>query len=612
MDKLFEKAFHLCEQILDIDVFNLMETKYKNGFSGTLGEYERMKTIHKAWSFHQMGNDETAIRVLLINAKNWIADRLTRSTLQEMSSSIAIHVTEYYQILNQFNSNTIEYYKNLENSLQKISILNAGKLLEQYSIYEIDEILAKFRMDTTDNKKFQVSRYSGVENLHFNEWQLKDHILLTSNLYRTLQSLKNLEEDGTVFYPIFVIDHDELAYSYFVFAAKEGNNILLLSDQINFKNPKNKYSGRNPYRRLDNKLGSSNYLPYNLIDWVHEQRKNCTSLVIGNCDEFYTFPVKDIEPISVLFILNLVEHGFFSSDIKQIGTLYEMVQNQKLIGPVQSSGDYFNTSDECKEFMNNSMINFKHLPAVQPIATVLPRASHAMLVSTLVTPEATERLVNWYTRQDIANDIYTTLRKTEFTDKGLLGEMLLDSDNFERLIQLAAEYHQVNIKIKGELSQTGFGARQKQVEDYYHTCWIGDYPSCSGILLSKSHLNADYCGNCGSRTGAKFFNIECKSWRLLQYACDCEREELPINFQNYNAHIFIPYIGNTILDDVDPVLNACTNEPMQRSEPNRFFIKYRLCRKCLETFDYRQKRKPECWITIDGREIIEILEQKPK
>ena len=410
---------------------------------------------------------------------------------------------------------------------------------------------------------------------------------------------------------IFVIDQDELAYSYFVFAAKEGGNILLLSDQINFNNPKNKYSGRNPYRRLEDKLGNSNYLPYNLIDWVNEQRENCTSLIIGKCDEFYTFPLKDIEPISVLFILNLVEHGFLSHEINQIGTLYEMVQNQKLIGPVKSSGDYFKTSDECKEFVNNSMINFKNLPAVQPMSVVLPQSSHAMLVSTLVTPEATERLTNWYIRQDIANDLYVTLKKSQLSDKELLGEMILDSDNFDRLIQLAAKYIQVHIKIKGELSQIGFGYRQNRMEGYYHKCWIGDY-DCSGILLSKYNKNAGYCCHCDSRANAKFFNIECKSWRLLQYVCDCEREELPINFQNYNAHIFIPYIGNPILDDVDPVLNACTKEPMQQEYQNRFLVKFGLCQECLEKFDYRKKRKPECWITIDGREIIEILEQNPK
>lgn len=52
------------------------------------------------------------------------------------------------------------------------------------------------------------------------------------------------------------------------------------------------------------------------------------------------------------------------------------------------------------------------------------------------------------------------------------------------------------------------------------------------------------------------------------------------------------HLCEQILDiDVFNLMPVCTNDPMQQDEPNRFLIKYRLCKECLELFDYRQNVK---------------------
>ena len=115
-----------------------------------------------------------------------------------------------------------------------------------------------------------------------------------------------------------------------------------------------------------------------------------------------------------------------------------------------------------------------------------------------------------------------------------------------------------------------------------------------------------YCG--GKHKESKYVVFNVYSAKNLQKLMKMKWEEIPDWFKLYKYHGFIPYHGNSILDNVDPL--AMINDNLSHMKANGFSLSICMCGYCYRRFKKQYKKYEKALITIDydTMEICSISE----
>ena len=110
------------------------------------------------------------------------------------------------------------------------------------------------------------------------------------------------------------------------------------------------------------------------------------------------------------------------------------------------------------------------------------------------------------------------------------------------------------------------------------------------------------------KTKNQVIRFSISSFEELMLLTGKTREELPKTFANFLQHFYIPYYGNSILDNVNP--EFLIKDPLSSKFPNGFTFELHVCGKCLRHYIHKNKKFEEAAIIWSSKEhkVVDVVE----
>lgn len=451
-------------------------------------------------------------------------------------------------------------------------------------------------------------------------------ILVVDNPGPILEFVKRSEIGDQKITPVFVRT-DDMSHSYWMLVIKYDENVWVLTDCEQIKNEYTASASRNPWYRID---GKSDIL-YDWYSMVFNRMEKC-SLPVVQHDKNTIVHVLNQDSIGtdktslLQFEFDMIAMYWFVKEWlvqvcvqpqmyeKSIGTFTSQTNDMKLlesremlvITNTDSDAFYYPNKDKAIEHLNDTIISTEPSTALVPISTTLAKVEEIRVVSQLLhTPDTVNNIVRWHERNELATKIQNKLLEQEKADKDLLKLMILQSINLKNILSWLFSYKAIYVHHDGLKTSSYFGSHSgnnDQLLFVKSSTYIEDcFPSLY-IPIDQCHHN----------DASRLALFVCKSWHDLCLLCGCTRDELPDNFKNYKYFQLLPYYGNPILDNVDPVLRATCEEPMQRKYPNRFVVGLDIAKETYKELKKHNKTKDLYVYCNDAGQVIKTTTEKPE
>lgn len=305
-----------------------------------------------------------------------------------------------------------------------------------------------------------------------------------------------------------------------------------------------------------------------------------------------------------LLVLSLIEN-IIKNPPTQTVLLAEQFIEQKLL-----TGEKFDPVEdgfEGHDKDNKDYIEFL-LESVGRKETALAKRDYSVVKANvdydknwLATPEKLENIAKWCVldseRMEVQNLIFEkAVNKKE--DRESLQKIF--SKKTERIIDLAFMAKKIRMRLyKPENFGTGGGSRSV-VNDFSNRFENKKINTDSyrrvyhSFSVGKETYEKEMCSCCGRYYSLNQIKFHIRHVDQFVYLLGLkDRFELPAYYQNYKAHNFVPYHGNSILGNTHPYSRLY--DPCSHSEPNGINVIVYLCSKCTKN---KSKDKPEA-LTID-------------
>ncbi len=206
----------------------------------------------------------------------------------------------------------------------------------------------------------------------------------------------------------------------------------------------------------------------------------------------------------------------------------------------------------------------------------------------LATPEKQNSLIEWTildNERKVLASMVEELEKRQGKDTDTLYEMM--NDRFAAIRDRVMQSESIQLFIRGGY---GAGYSNKQVPELRETGNViskvdksADGYRGYGIGRDKRHVisfhEKDFCMNCGKYDAYTIKKINIELYTELMWLLGLEkRTDLPKYFQNYRRHNFIPYGGNSLLDQTHPYLKL--KDPCSKRHVNGMSFYFYMCGHC--------------------------------
>lgn len=513
-----------------------------------------------------------------------------------------------------------EYQMYLDTFIE-FKYINEDKLKANY-LSPRNIIEAKKAVGNTVNLKTTHKLIEGeiiTERLFDKPLYMYPKIIMSDNVNEWFEFQKNFSfktHDKLVVSLFLRIDRVELDFSQFLLLISYKGNVWVQQIGGDFNNPYGKKIIANRYNQkkyryteeeipFDREGGLE--LPWFLIDDITQNRKEKGSLRNWKYTaEYYFEDWKNVHPSYPFyfyhyakFLLDVMDE--YKGNYKQTISLKGFIDNPKLsIGAGENNdikADDFETTPGLNEFYED-LISTALKDVKSSELTLLDKQlvkSDPTYDENWVGPiDKIEKLTRWYLLNKKADSIKEHIqknnnRRTRDEDKELLSEML--SNRFEQIKDLVFSYEE--IYIKNNVISHQFATKDKtrfdklksnhkdRKEGVYYTTPI-DSPHLKKQrrrqrgFSDEKKLECQCCNKTQSSGYITYFHI--KKWTDLCYLLDCEREDLPYSYRNYHWHGLVPYGGNRILQDTNPIHNIA--DPMSKDYPNGIYLTFSYCGRC--------------------------------
>jgi hypothetical protein len=441
-----------------------------------------------------------------------------------------------------------------------------------------------------------------IEEDLFN-YQLASSIIITDSISRYLGKL-NLSAVTKV--AMFFVIEEPVAYSYFAFVIQYKGYIWLYSDAIDYVNPTTKASSRNPWRKVDDKLGQV-WLPYDKIFNSLGEWQSAANLVEKDKErsQFYSKEIKEFfSPIEKLYVQTLI--SLFLQDIREHKpmqralTVGEFINSNRLLSTGELTMDAMGQYEEAKMEGWHEDVQERYqdllagLGMGQELIKVNPGSFIERLSTWITTPDKFQNLLVWSALEDQRHVVYEKMhsyygqstwngREEGYSnykkDEEKLRTML--NQNFASALAKLAAYDELKW-LKGD--KDTWGNREKK--PHRSSCLDiknekpGRYWDWPYLMLGVNYnkkLSDSYCAVC--RTHRQSFRVRFTAhhYRHLMWLLDCDRFDLPQVYRNLNTYRI--YTGNSILDNVHPLARLV--DPLSdRGVPNGMRLDFHCCKTC--------------------------------
>lgn len=580
-----------------------------NKISGSLGSYGTKKSLFEVWSCLQKKDGflawKLAVQLLMeLIGEGGIKDP---SNVEELRS-YARFINEAAGYVEQYNSIRQEDRKQWVGFLQSLTLLtdeektmdDIGDVCPRSMQLDVDKILWEPRL-------LRICRYKGDGKLDMNNldrWVIGENFIMADNVGSLFfQNSPGTDSVLKIYVALNIERH--LDYSYFLIAINQGGNWWMVTDEAEFANPSAKEGiARRSAARYRERTFDNSIFPYVYLDKIEEYREKNRQVQHsgGIYREMYTELLKEW-PVQCRVMLELLLHGVirriaeegdslssmkFGSDFMAADRLLTGKVDNVPLDELDKDFDYSGESGYMRERIKEMIVRQDLSSAIIKVDKEKFSDKVSLFAGNLMTEEKYRKLQAW------------ALCKEEFDKRKKLLEMTDDEKKED--IKAYADMLDRNI---GNLFDTLFSAKRMWVFIYEPDVVYDNNSDYSGfsfkqnIMLTGLHCDV-YWPMVHARTAGGSIDTACRHcnrhplkeqhtsgirvthWSMLAWLAGVSREQLPFYFCNYVNEGFDVYIGNTLLDNVNPLYTLKDEMSSRYTTGVHFGI--RLCKRCRNTF----------------------------
>lgn len=573
----------------------------------------------------------------------WFADnsiRIKDSSDSDAYKTIGEQYVQAGKFISEFNKFKKHHYPELLAAYRQTGLLadsddvtvdNVGDIACELETQEGKSALTDY-LTTYTLKKGRALDFTKPYNV-------RDVIVCSDSLDYLLSMGKTTDED-TIDVRIGLKIEPIIDYSYFLIFVQQYDTTLVVTDQIQFANPHTAVSSRNPRRRSEQREENTG-LPYRIIDDIITWRDE-TKTVAKEGEtkrELYIKKLSEYLSGAGRLLLMKVVDGIIRKiqtepEYPLVGTYETMLHTQKLIGTtVDTQSERFNDSFENDKRTERAKKYYDSWVMPEEAQTTLPAPIVRDLATieeyrgdVLVTAENARKMTDYFIAKREADakhrlvwDYYNEhedAEKYEFekiltkTREHILpfifaGETVYMTDvAHPESVSFGSEHNKLIVR----LAQTFYG--KKEEENDWYMRWTKFYPS-SCLTESRSYKTSyifnERCLNDTAKCRRKGVQVYFKHWEYITQLLGIGRMDLPQIFRNYMADDYIPYVGNSITQNVNP--NFCVTEPLSHQQPNCLTVVYPYCGNCIRKYQKQYQKFKNALIVYDSVEqkVLDIV-----
>lgn len=607
--------FNIFNYIAKLYEFDIKQFENKKSISLN-SEYFEHKHMLKAYNLLHSTQPHLAIHVLNDLVQHKL--KLSNTNIEDFTFfERQLELSKWY---------STEFKSILEEALSHISNDITAEIAIQYQ--EIfDTFKQWFRIKTLrENDTFPVNA----------KWHFNPILYFTSELKQWYHAQELLRKqlidanDNTVHISLCARrDKIDLAFSSFYFAFVSVQGIWLITDELEFEHIKTKLLTRKPERHRE-KYFETIPLPHNIFYKPEEYSKTDKQdiqLYKGiSKHPIYKIDMSQFEECT-LFIKHMIQWCMSNTQIfenvKQVQfvesatqKLLEAHTNERITKPYAGSAIEYLISDMLK--VRNIDEDVNNLPVV--IDAQLMKNNPLYDENMLVKHEQVEHMLTSFAREEKIKDLrkrfkfdnhYPMYEESKSQLKHLYN--INRKDIFDRLF-LGKKTNILREIWKKEPTQTEFNSDnakyyivQQKDKLVYHTSedlsrlgWrYNSY--VFGYTKDWGNTSDCECHHCIATQRQHIANanksiyVVIHHWKELMWLFDIKkREDLPLLLQTYSGDKYDIYTGNSILNDIDPIVNIYNNDRQFVShsdqETNQMLLHFSMCMRCYKRL---LKNKPD-------------------
>lgn len=484
-----------------------------------------------------------------------------------------------------------------------LALANSLAQSEPFSKFTPDQIAAEIPqalMDASHSKagllKASLIRegHGPMPSLHGRVFKLSPKIPAASTVSSIIPHLSLDPKDESIGVALAMKVEQRIDLSYFVVVVSCKGWIWVLSDAIEFENPRNKATTRNPHRRRENAYENLGF-PYGIIDDLCK-----LNLVAKPGQPFlHFFDMENVGVYHMLYTVFTIEEYLpeFTPALDKILSFGEamplLIGDGMQIDPLDEAGFEY-MGPEAKAVITDLL---EHLPGKAKSTDLVLVGQQAIIKHEQYDPDwmgTQERhaaMAKWYAVDSHARKVgerIDKLEKIQEADTKRLIEMLRAPGNAERVANLLAKsplgYSVQRVQtgtFSTEMESKYFKFSQWTVNNDYGPTWLPGVGFWGHGEVLAFENNGRKCALCGKEHGrllTKNMAINVHTSEHLAWVLNCKREELPLYWRAYRSHHSIPYMGNSILDNTHPFLNL--EHPTWHAHPNGLRATMQFCSGC--------------------------------
>lgn len=614
-----------------MDVFNFICRYYKlnwteiikqTSFKGTTGSYYTQKNVFEMFKYIHSGQDFLAWGKGMAILKVAVKDIRLESLATDEEFDDAIELLQNYKVCSKQyelvrEQDRIDWWNWLKDNIivltedEKKDASIAEKCPRQMTV-DVDRMV-------NEKNLFNVFRYKGSDIMDFNEVSriyINNCFVMTDNVSRYIASLPDGKPDELRVYTFLNIEN-HIDNSYFILAFNVGSNWFLASDETYYANPYAKEAvARRGAVRFREKIFEYTVMPYEWLDQIEEWRKD--SRTIGAQEvvdtEIYIREIKEWNVVQRVF-LNLsirelvkkisamdkngqLEKACFGSDYLRVDRmLAAQMGPEDTIGYWRGKGSVRGAMDDIIDSMIIDEPSSGALVKVTP-EKVLDRL--AVLANSLMTGERYDNMSRWAVLEGECAYLRGVLKEqTAYESKDKLQLFDMVNDNIANLYDdlFCAEKVYIYIYNPGWTYQEKTDSFCKNGHSHILSrLHCGEQKGIGFRILGGKE--GEVCRHCSVSELKKNHTsvIKIGHYAALAWLTGQARIKLPSYYRNFMNDFYWPYIGNTLLDNVNPMhrlKDECS------ASHDHIYFNLNLCRRCRTKYT-KNYRFNEAVIIIDG------------
>lgn len=426
-----------------------------------------------------------------------------------------------------------------------------------------------------------------------------------------------------VFVPFFKVE-ERVDLSFWTFFIVYEDHVWIATDQKEFHNPRNKRTTRRTDRVRDKKLENM-WLPDVFAMLETKRSKSREIEAFGGIKKLLGIKLSEFHPASRFFLIKLAEkivRKCVREELVQATTMG--LHSEQLL--IEHNGAVPDKTDKLEGWHDDAQTHYKELMAVVPqtVTKALVPMDYSIVVRSkdfdrnwLGTPEQLDSIAHWMVVDSRRAEIqkhFTSLEKRKDQDSKALQKML--NDRSAEILKLAFSALQVGWistaveDFGSDVMRSGskFVCRfvEPTPEKKRQGRWYPGFDHFAiGLatpmtdLFSKEKDYKSKCRSCDTsvRTPAKSIHI--RHWKQLQFLLGGSRDLIPAYYRCYKAHNFIPYSGNSILDNTSPL--TLIDDHCSEKNPNGIDLHLFICKRCANRMEEGKPAK----LVFDGAGLVD-------